>query len=125
MPLRSYLMMVGAALAGTITPLAAATPTLKCHAAHGVVAKTICDSPEYVAMDREIAALTDRAKVELSSGEQSQLVASTARYMRQRGGCQWAAHNSAHPGTAIDECVRSSMEERVRRLRDVVARSGT
>ena len=76
-------------------------------------------------MDREIAALTDRAKLELTDGEQSQLAASTARFVRQRSGCEWAAHNSAHPGTAIDECVRASLEERVRRLRGVVTRSGT
>jgi len=104
---------------------AAETPTIKCHSARSAVAKTICDSPEYVAMDREIAALTDRATIALTPGERSQLKASTARYVRQRNGCEWAGHHSAHPGTAIDECVRASMEERVRRLRDVVARSGT
>ena len=48
-----------------------------------------------------------------------------ARFVRQPSGCDWAAHNSAHPGAAIDECVRASLEERVRRLRGVVARSGT
>jgi uncharacterized protein len=108
---------------GPATDLAAATATLRCRAAHGMVDQTICASPEYVAMDREIAALTDRAKAQMPKGEQSQLAESTARYMRQRKGCGWAAHNSAHPGTAIDECVRASMETRVRRLRDVVDRS--
>ena len=102
-----------------------ATPAYDCRKPQRAVAKTICESPEYRAMDREIAALTDRAKAELTEGEQSQLVASTARFTRQRAGCEWAAHNSAHPGTAIDECVRASLEERVRRLRSVVARSGT
>ena len=101
------------------------TKTYDCRTPHSSVARTICGSPEYVAMDREIAALTDRARAELTSGEQSQLVASTARFVRQRSGCEWAAHNSAHPGTAIDECVRASLEERVRRLRGVVSRSGT
>ena len=101
------------------------TRTFDCRKPHSSVARTICTSPEYVAMDREIAALTDRAHAELTPGEQSQLVASTARFVRQRSGCEWAAHNSAHPGTAIDECVRASLEERVRRLRNVVARTGT
>ena len=104
---------------------AAQTPTYKCHKPASAVARTICASSEYIAMDREIAALTDRAKAELTPGEQSQLTASIARYLRQRNGCEWAAHNSAHPGTAIDECIRSSLEERVRRLRGVVASSGT
>lgn len=103
---------------------AAPTPTFSCRAPHGAVARTICDSAEYKAMDREIAALTDRAKILLSKGELSQLAQSTARFVRQRNGCEWAAHNSAHPGTAIDECVRASLEERVRRLRGVVARTG-
>lgn len=100
------------------------TKAFDCRKPHTAVARTICSSPEYVAMDREIAALTDRARAELSPGEQSQLVASTARFTRQRTGCEWAAHNSAHPGTAIDECVRASLEERVRRLRGVVGRAG-
>ena len=107
---------------GVASGLSASTSTFDCRTPRGAVARTICGSPEYVAMDREIAALTDRAKALLSSGEQSQLAASEARYLRQRNGCQWAAHNSAHPGTAIDECVRGSMESRVQRLRDVVAR---
>ena len=104
---------------GGASPCAAAsqTKTLDCKAPRGAVARTICGSSEYVAMDREIAALTDRARAELTPGEESQLTASTARYIRQRAGCEWAAHNSAHPGTAIDECVRASLEERVRRLR--------
>ncbi len=116
-----------ALLVGASAPSLAAQPTrtFDCKKPRSSVARTICTSPEYVAMDREIAALTDRARAELTSGEQSQLVASTARFVRQRSGCEWAAHNSAHPGTAIDECVRASLEERVRRLRGVVARSGT
>ena len=101
------------------------TKAFDCKKPHSAVARTLCGSSEYVAMDREIAALTDRARAELTPGEQSQLVASTARFTRQRSGCEWAAHNSAHPGTAIDECVRASLEERVRRLRGVVAKSGT
>ena len=105
--------------------MASQTPTFKCHKPASAVARTICGSSEYVAMDREIAALTDRARAELTPGEESQLAASQSRYLRQRDGCEWAAHNSAHPGTAIDECVRASLEERVRRLRGVVARSGT
>lgn len=104
---------------------ARATPTYDCRKPHGSVGETICGSPEYRAMDREIAALTDRARLELTEGEESQLAASTQRFVRQRSGCEWAAHNSAHPGTAIDECVRASLEERVRRLRGVVARTGT
>ena len=120
--LATVVLLVGAALPALAGQQ---TGTFDCRKPHSAVARTICSSPEYVAMDREIAALTDRAKAELSPGEQSQLVASTARFQRQRSGCEWAAHNSAHPGTAIDECVRGSLEERVRRLRNVVARSGT
>ena len=89
----------------------------------GIVMRTIRESAEYRAMDLEIEALTARAKARLSSGEQSQLAESTARYERQRAGCAWAAHNSAHPGTAIDECVHMSLDARVHRLRDVVERS--
>lgn len=116
----------GAAAATSRHPTAAqATPTFDCRKPQSAVARTICDSLEYRAMDREIAALTDRAKAELTPAELSQLGESTARWLRQRNGCEWAAHNSAHPGTAIDECVRASLEGRVRRLRDVVARTGT
>ena len=103
----------------------AATPTIACRPPHDAVARIICDSPEYVAMDREIAALTDHAKSLLPAGELSQLAESQARFERQRKGCGWAAHNSAHPGAAIDECVRASLETRVRRLRDVVARGSS
>lgn len=111
--------------AGAAPTTLAPTPTFACRAPHGAVAHTLCDSAEYKAMDREIAALTDRAKAQLSRGELSQLAESTARFVRQRSGCGWAAHNSAHPGAAIDECVRASLEGRVRRLRDVVARVGS
>ncbi len=104
--------------------LSAATATMKCRPPRGAVAEIICGSSEYVAMDREIAALTDRAKTRLSLGEKSQLIQSEARYHRQRNGCSWAAHNSAHPGAAMDECIRASMEGRVKRLRDVVDRAG-
>lgn len=123
---RSWLRFLGlAATLAAASDVSAATATMKCRAPHGAVAATICGSPEYVAMDREIAALTDRAKAQLSKGELSQLAESQARYLRQRSGCAWAAHNSAHPGAAVDECIRASMEGRVHRLRDVVARSGT
>ena len=114
--------LVGSLLLLGAGPLFAAPA---CHMPRGIVAQTICGSPEYRAMDLEIEALTARAKARLSHGELSQLAESTARYMRQRNGCAWAAHNSAHPGTAIDECVHTSLEARVRRLRDVVDRSGS
>jgi hypothetical protein len=73
-------------------------------------------------MDREIAALTDRATAELSREDRRQLAQSELRYFHQRQGCEWAAHNSAHPGAAIDECVRAAMDARVHALRRLVDR---
>ena len=115
--------LAGSLLLAAITSPLAAAPA--CRAPRGAVAQTICGSAEYRAMDMEIEALTARAKARLSKGEVSQLAQSTARYMRQRNGCAWAAHNSAHPGTAIDECVHASLDARVHRLRDVVDRGGS
>jgi uncharacterized protein YecT (DUF1311 family) len=103
----------------------AATATIHCRAAHGAVATTICGSPEYLAMDREIAALTDRAISQASSPpDRLNLFRGEAIYLHNRQGCEWAAHHSAHPGAAVDECVRASLEGRVRALRVMVDRGG-
>ena len=104
-------------------PAAAAAPeTVTCHAAQGAVARTICASPEYVAMDREIAALVDLAAARFAPLDRQRLVANQGAYLKQRAGCDWASHHSAHPGAAIDECVRSVMDNRVRTLRAAVDR---
>lgn len=115
------LLILAMLLAG---PGPAGAAAIRCHPARGAVAATICDSPEYLAMDREIAALFDRATAQVSPGDRSLLVKSQAHFLDQREGCGWAAHHSAHPGSAIDECVRASMEGRVRSLRTLVDRAG-
>lgn len=108
---------------GAASHAIAKTSLIRCRSPHGAVATTICASPEYRAMEREIAALTDRGMAELSPGDRSRLDESQARFLRQRQGCEWAAHNSAHPGTAVDECVRASLEGRVQRLRILIERA--
>ena len=70
-------------------------------------------------MDREISALNDRGMVELGSRNRM-LAQSQFRFFKRRNGCAWASHNSAHPGEAVDECVRGIMEGRLRVLRTVV-----
>lgn len=102
---------------------AAMAPT-RCHPAKGAVAATICASSEYLAMDREIGALTDRGMARFTALDRKKLAQSELRYFRLRQGCSWAAHNSAHPGTAVEECIRAKMEGRLNSLRTLVDRGG-
>jgi hypothetical protein len=110
------------ALFVTVGPIAAATAPVRCHAGGGTVVAMICGSPEYLAIDREIAALTDRGMAQFSRPDRARLAQSELRYFHQRQGCAWASHHSAHPGAAMDECLRASMEGRVRALRAMVDR---
>ena len=105
-------------------PASAATSALKCRAVRGTIDKTICESPEYLAMDREVGALVDLADARFSPDNRRRLGESQTRYLEKRGGCDWAAHHSAHPGAAVDECLRGVMEARVRTLRAAVDRGG-
>ena len=73
-------------------------------------------------MDREIAALYDRGMTQFTGGDRHRLVVSQQAFLHQRTGCDWAAHHSAHPGVAVEECIRTTMETRVRALRQVVDR---
>jgi uncharacterized protein YecT (DUF1311 family) len=102
----------------------AATPPVNCKKASTVVERTICASPEFVAMDREIAALYDRALAGLSIDDRHRLAQDQLAFLKRRAGCAWAAHHSAHPGTAINECIRDKMETRVRALRNAVDHGG-
>ena len=106
-------------------PAVASPSTVKCRPARGAVDQMICASPEYLAMDREIVALVDLGAVRLALApeERRRLFDSQTAYMRRRAGCGWASHHSAHPGAAVDECVRASMDARVHALRDIVDRS--
>lgn len=115
---------LGILLASTIGAVAA-PPSVKCRPARGTVEQLICASPEYMAIDREIAALVDLGAVRLAMApeERRRLFDSQTAYVRRRAGCQWASHHSAHPGAAVDECVRSNMDARVRALRDMVDRA--
>ena len=74
-------------------------------------------------MDREISALNDRGMVEL--GHRNRVLAqSQFLFFQRRSGCAWASHHSAHPGAAVDECVRGIMEYRLWALRAVVDGAG-
>ncbi len=109
-------------------PAAIALPsTVKCRPARSAVDRMICASPEYLAIEREISALVDLGAVRLALApeERRRLFESQAAYLRRRDSCDWASHHSAHPGAAVDECVRASMEARVRALRDVTDRSAS
>ena len=102
--------------------VAAGAPPIACRAAHAGVERNICGSAELLAMDREIAALYDRGLAQFTGAERHRLVMSQQSFLRRRGGCDWAAHHSAHPGVAVEECVRGAMEGRVHALRDVADR---
>jgi len=108
--------MIFAVFSAALTP-AFATPPLDCKKAHTPVERTICDSPEFVAMDREIAALYDRGLASLQGEERHRLAETQVAFIKARSGCDWASHHSAHPGTAIGECIRDKMETRLRSLR--------
>ena len=110
-------------LCALATPLAAAQSTLKCRVAGvSAITRTICASPEYVAMDHEIVALLDRAEARFAPVDAHRLVISQQAYLKKREGCEWASHNSAHPGAAVDECLRTVMDARVNALRMAVDR---
>jgi len=102
----------------------AATPPINCKKAHSPVEQTICASPEFIAMDRELAALYDRGMAEFAPDERHNLARSQLLFLKQRSGCAWAAHHSAHPGTAVNECIRDKMEIRLRALRGAADRGG-
>jgi uncharacterized protein YecT (DUF1311 family) len=118
-------LCLGASASVLVPDLArSATPPVSCKKASTAVERTICDSPELAAMDREIAALYDRGLAALSVQDRHKLVQGQLAFLKQRTGCAWAAHHSAHPGSAVDECVRDKMETRVRALRTVVDHGG-
>ena len=121
---RSLVMAAALALTPGLTALAL-TPALNCHVRKTAVDRAICLSPEDAALDREIVALYDRGLSKFQIDDQRRLAQSQVAYFRRRNGCSWASHHSAHPGTAITECVTSIMEERVRVLRAVVDRGRT
>lgn len=102
----------------------AATPPINCKKASTTIEKTICELPEFVAMDREIAALYDRGLAEFSGDDRHGLAQSQLAFIKQRSGCAWASHHSAHPGPAINECIRDKMETRLHALRNRVDRGG-
>jgi len=106
--------------AALFTVPAFATSPLNCKKAKSPVERTICDSPEFVAMDREIAALYDRGLASLQGAERRRLVDTQVGFIKSRSGCTWASHHSAHPGTAVGECIRDKMETRLRSLRNRV-----
>lgn len=103
---------------------AAAAPALDCRKARGGVDGEICGSGEFRAMDREVAALYDRGMAAFSPADRQRLAESQAGFLKKRRGCEWAAHHSAHPGVAVEECVRGAMEGRVHALRAAVERGG-
>jgi uncharacterized protein YecT (DUF1311 family) len=100
----------------------AATPPINCKKASTVIEKTICETPEFVAMDREIAALYDRGLTALPGDQHHQLAQGQLAFLKQRSGCAWASHHSAHPGPAINECIRDKMESRLRSLHNLTDR---
>ena len=101
----------------------AAAPAIACAKPGGAVGREICGSPELLAMDREIAALYDRGLATVAGEGRHRLVLAQQGFLHRREGCGWAAHHSAHPGVAIEECVRTTMEDRIRALRTVADRS--
>ncbi len=106
------------------TATRAAPPSIQCHAAKTSVERTICASPESLALDQEVTALYNRGLAKFMAADKHRLAQSQVAYIRHRDGCAWASHHSAHPGPAVSECVRGSMEERLRALRGIVDRGG-
>lgn len=102
------------------TAAAAASPPLACRAAHDEVDRVICTSPETLALEGEINALYGRGMATFNADDRHRLAQSQLTYIQKRKGCDWAAHHSAHPGSAIDECVHAMMDDRLRSLRHVV-----
>ena len=104
------------------TPARALAPPIRCGGPLAIVDRTICESPEYVAMDREIAALYDRGRAAFTAEDRHRLAQGQLAFLKARSGCAWASHHSAHPGTAIGECIRDKMDIRLRSLRTAVDR---
>ena len=102
----------------------AATSALKCRAVRGTIDRAICASPEYLAMDHEIGALVDLGDLRFSPEDRRRLEEGQTRYLERRASCQWAAHHSAHPGAAVDECLHGVMEAREKALRGAVDHGG-
>ena len=118
-PLVLLLLAMASAMSGGAQ---AASPPIACAKARGEVERTICGSPELVALDREIAALYDRGAAEFTPDDRHRLAQSQLGFLKRRTGCTWAAHHSAHPGVAVEECVRAAMDARLHALRLVVDR---
>ena len=115
--------LVSLTLCVLVTPAVAAKSTLKCQVGGvSTITRAICASPEYLAMDREIVALLDRAEARFAPVDAHRLAVSQGAFLKKREGCEWASHNSAHPGAAVDECLRSVMDARVHALRTAVDR---
>lgn len=123
-PAKTLAAAVAVLLMAPVGPAAAKSPPIDCSKARTVVEKAICASPSDVALDGEVAALYDRGLAEFSPDDRHALAQSQLKFVHARAGCEWAAHRSAHPGTAIEECARSKMEERVRSLRRTVDHGG-
>ena len=102
----------------------AAAPPIDCRKAQGAVDGEICGSSEFLAMDREVSALYDRGMSAFSALDRHRLAEGQVKFLNKRRGCNWAAHNSAHPGVAVEECVRNTMEGRVHALRAAVDNGG-
>jgi uncharacterized protein YecT (DUF1311 family) len=125
MTMRLLQVCLGAVFAVlAVAPLQAATPPINCRAARSVTDRALCEAPDQVAMDREIAALYDRGLAQFDPENRHRLAQSQLAFLKQRSGCAWASHHSAHPGPAVSECIRGVMDERVRVLRSVVDRGG-
>ena len=114
-------LFIGSALA-IATNASAAAPPIDCRKSTSTVDREICGSGEFTAMDREIAALYDRGMADFTANDRHRLAASQVSFLQHRKSCDWAAHHSAHPGVAVEECVRNIMESRLRSLREVVDR---
>jgi uncharacterized protein len=102
----------------------AATPSIHCRGAKSPVERTICASPESLALDQEVTALYNRGLAKFVASDKHRLALSQVAYIHHRGGCAWASHHSSHPGPAVTECVRGAMEERLRALRGIVDHGG-
>lgn len=123
MPIRRHLVLaftVAAPFCAATSGIAA--PALDCRKAATDVDREICGSDELKAMDREIAALYDRGLASFTGEDRHRLAQSQVAFVHRREGCSWAAHHSAHPGVAVEECVRNSMDGRLRTLRSIVDR---
>ena len=102
------------------TPALAASLPVDCRAAHDQVDRVICTSPESLALEAEITALYGRGMATFSGEDRHHLAQSQLAYIHKRKSCDWASHQSAHPGSAVDECVHAMMEVRLRSRRRVV-----